>query len=43
VNESRTNPANLTGGGVEGGMPRHVAKGDFMMSLHVSRPVQTTP
>jgi mannose-6-phosphate isomerase-like protein (cupin superfamily) len=30
VNESRTNPANLTGSGVEGGTSRHVAKGDFI-------------
>ena len=30
VNQSRTNPANLTGSGVEGGASRHVAKGDFI-------------
>src|ERR1700674_4310335 len=31
VNESRTNPANLTGSAVEGGTSRHVAKGDFII------------
>ena len=31
TNESRTNPANLTGSGIEGGNPRRVAKGDFIM------------
>ena len=30
-NESRTNAANLTGSGIEGGQSRHVAKGDFIM------------
>ena len=30
-NESRTNAANLTGSGIEGGISRHVAKGDFIM------------
>jgi mannose-6-phosphate isomerase-like protein (cupin superfamily) len=29
--ESRTNAENLTGNGIEGGMSRHVAKGDFVM------------
>ena len=29
--ESRTNPANLTGKGIEGGQSRKVAKGDFIM------------
>ena len=29
--ESRTNPANLTGSGIEGGVTRKVAKGDFIM------------
>ena len=29
--ESRTNPENLTGTGIEGGTSRHVAKGDFVM------------
>ena len=31
VDEKRTNPANLSGTGIEGGMSRHVAKGDFMV------------
>jgi mannose-6-phosphate isomerase-like protein (cupin superfamily) len=31
VNESRTNPANLTGSAVEGGTSRHLAKGDFII------------
>ena len=30
VKETRTNPANLTGTGIEGGTPRAVAKGDFI-------------
>jgi len=30
-NESRTNDANLTGSGIEGGVSRHVSKGDFIM------------
>jgi mannose-6-phosphate isomerase-like protein (cupin superfamily) len=30
-NESRTNAANLSGTGIEGGQSRHVAKGDFIM------------
>lgn len=29
--ESRTNPENLTGSGIEGGTSQHVAKGDFIM------------
>ena len=29
--ESRTNPENLTGSGVEGGTPREIAKGDFII------------
>ena len=29
--EKRTNAANLTGSGIEGGVSRHVAKGDFIM------------
>lgn len=29
--ETRTNPENLSGAGIEGGMSRHVAKGDFIM------------
>ena len=29
--EKRTNAENLTGSGIEGGTPRHVAKGDFVM------------
>lgn len=29
--EKRTNPANLTGTGIEGGTPRNVAKGDFII------------
>ena len=29
--ENRTNAANLTGSGIEGGNPRKVAKGDFIM------------
>jgi mannose-6-phosphate isomerase-like protein (cupin superfamily) len=31
VNEKRTNAANLTGTGIEGGMSRNVAKGDFII------------
>jgi mannose-6-phosphate isomerase-like protein (cupin superfamily) len=31
VNEKRTNPANLTGTGIEGGTSRAVAKGDFII------------
>lgn len=31
VNESRTNPANLTGTGIEGGTSRNIAKGDFIV------------
>ena len=31
ANEKRTNPANLTGTGIEGGQSRRVAKGDFIM------------
>jgi mannose-6-phosphate isomerase-like protein (cupin superfamily) len=31
ANESRTNPENLTGTGIEGGTPRDVAKGDFII------------
>jgi len=30
-NETRTNAANLSGSGIEGGQTRHVAKGDFIM------------
>ena len=30
-NETRTNAANLSGTGIEGGVSRHVAKGDFIM------------
>lgn len=30
-NETRTNDANLSGSGIEGGVSRHVAKGDFIM------------
>ena len=29
--ESRTNAENLTGTGIEGGMPRQIAKGDFIV------------
>jgi mannose-6-phosphate isomerase-like protein (cupin superfamily) len=29
--EKRTNAANLTGSGIEGGVSRHIAKGDFIM------------
>jgi mannose-6-phosphate isomerase-like protein (cupin superfamily) len=31
VEEKRTNPANLSGTGIEGGTSRHVAKGDFIV------------
>jgi len=31
VNEARTNPANLTGTGIEGGTSQSVAKGDFII------------
>jgi len=31
ANEKRTNSENLTGTGIEGGMPREVAKGDFIV------------
>jgi mannose-6-phosphate isomerase-like protein (cupin superfamily) len=31
VNETRPNPDNLTGTGIEGGTPRTVAKGDFLI------------
>ncbi len=31
LNESRTNAENLTGSGLEGGTPRNVAKGDFIV------------
>lgn len=31
TNENRTNAENLTGTGIEGGMSRRVAKGDFVM------------
>jgi len=31
TNESRTNAANLSGSGIEGGVSRRVAKGDFIM------------
>ena len=31
ANEKRTNAANLTGTGIEGGVSRRVAKGDFIM------------
>jgi len=31
ANEKRTNPENLTGTGIEGGTPREVAKGDFII------------
>ena len=31
VGEARTNPANLTGTGIEGGTTRHVAKGDLFI------------
>jgi mannose-6-phosphate isomerase-like protein (cupin superfamily) len=30
-NETRTNAANLSGSGIEGGVSRHVSKGDFIM------------
>ena len=30
-NETRTNAANLSGSGIDGGLSRHVAKGDFIM------------
>ena len=30
-NETRTNAANLSGSGIDGGQSRHVAKGDFIM------------
>jgi len=30
-NETRTNAANLSGSGIEGGLSRHVSKGDFIM------------
>lgn len=30
IGEKRTNPANLTGTGVEGGTPRHISKGDYI-------------
>jgi mannose-6-phosphate isomerase-like protein (cupin superfamily) len=30
-NETRTNAANLSGSGIEGGQSRHVAKGDFII------------
>lgn len=30
-NETRTNAANLSGTGIDGGQSRHVAKGDFIM------------
>jgi mannose-6-phosphate isomerase-like protein (cupin superfamily) len=30
-NETRTNAANLSGSGIEGGLSRHVTKGDFIM------------
>ena len=30
-NETRTNEANLSGSGIEGGQSRHVAKGDFVI------------
>lgn len=29
--ERRVNAANLTGSGIEGGSPRHIAKGDFIL------------
>jgi mannose-6-phosphate isomerase-like protein (cupin superfamily) len=31
TNENRTNAANLSGSGIEGGVSRRVAKGDFIM------------
>ena len=31
MNESRTNAENLTGSGIEGGTPRKLAKGDFLV------------
>ena len=31
VDEKRTNPANLSGTGIEGGNSQHVSKGDFMV------------
>jgi len=31
ADEKRTNPENLTGTGIEGGTPRQVAKGDFII------------
>ena len=31
VDEKRTNPANLSGTGIEGGTSQHVSKGDFMV------------
>ena len=30
-NETRTNAANLSGTGIDGGVSRHIAKGDFIM------------
>jgi mannose-6-phosphate isomerase-like protein (cupin superfamily) len=30
VNQTRTNPANLTGTGIDGGAPQKIAKGDFI-------------
>lgn len=30
-NETRTNATNLSGSGIEGGVSRHIAKGDFVM------------
>ncbi len=31
VNEKRTNPTNLSGSAIEGGVPRTIAKGDFIL------------
>jgi mannose-6-phosphate isomerase-like protein (cupin superfamily) len=31
VKETRTNPTNLSGTGIEGGMSRNIAKGDFIL------------
>ncbi len=31
VNEKRTNPTNLSGSAIEGGTPRTIAKGDFIL------------
>jgi mannose-6-phosphate isomerase-like protein (cupin superfamily) len=31
VKEIRTNPTNLSGSAIDGGTPRHVSKGDFIL------------